>query len=61
MLSPDDELEIACLVGVGTSCRALELLSKAMIDLREERDKVKALEEWIRSLDRQNRKWNRST
>ena len=51
MLTPDDQLEIACLVGPSTSCRALELLDKATKAYREEKERSKALREWIKILN----------
>lgn len=51
-LTPDDELEIACLIGTTTSCRGLELLKLTMENLRYEREKNKTLIEWQKILDR---------
>ena len=51
-LTKDDELEIACLVGLG-QCRGIDLLRKQTTELRREREKVKSLKIWIKTLDRQ--------
>lgn len=56
----DDQMEAACLISVGSSCRCLELLALAFNAYRIEEQKVETLREWIKTLDRQ-KKYNERT
>jgi hypothetical protein len=60
MLSPDDELEIACLIGCGESYQYLTLLKKLFPAYRELKAKYEDLQEWNKILTKQLERYKRN-